>query len=103
MALIVVVAALAVPVAGAFGLPAANPGGSFTLVAGGDVALAGQGATSATFAGIRRFLHGDIVFANLEGTLADAGSPKCAPYGIDGCFTFRAAPSSAKNLRGSGF
>jgi len=103
VALATAAAAVAVPLAGAFGLPAANPGGSFTLVAGGDVALAGQGATPSTFAGIRRFLHGDIVFANLEGTLAVAGSPKCAPYGIDGCFTFRAAPSSAKELRGSGF
>src|SRR5262245_56788080 len=97
------VAACAVPLAGAFGLPSVNPGGSFTIVAGGDVALVGQGATSSTFAGIRRYLHGDIVFANLEGTLADEGSPKCAPYGADGCFTFRADPSSAKELRSAGF
>ena len=46
-----------------------------------------------------RFLHGDIVFGNLEGTLAADGSPKCSPYGVDGCFTFRAEPSSAKELR----
>ena len=31
------------------------------------------------------------------------GSPKCAPYGADGCFTFRADPSSAKALRSAGF
>jgi len=97
------VAACAVPLAGAFGLPAARPGGSLTIVAGGDVALVGRGATSSTFAGIRRFLHGDIVFANLEGTLAVDGSPKCAPYGADGCFTFRADPASAKELRRAGF
>ena len=30
----------------------------------------GAGATTSTFAGIRRFLHGDLVMANLEGTLA---------------------------------
>jgi Bacterial capsule synthesis protein PGA_cap len=103
MSLIVVAAALAVPIAGAFGLPAVNPGGSFTIVAGGDIALVGPGATSSTFAGIRQFLHGDIVFGNLEGTLATDGSPKCSPYGVDGCFTFRADPSSAKELRQAGF
>jgi hypothetical protein len=101
--LVALAAACAVPLAGAFGLPAANPGGSFTIVAGGDIALVGQGATSSTFAGIRRFLRGDIVFGNLEGTLAVDGSPKCAPYGVDGCFTFRADPASAKELRRSGF
>ena len=76
---------------------------SFTLVAGGDIALSGAGADAATFAGIRRFLHGDIVFGNLEGTLARSGSPKCAPYGVDGCYTFRADPSSALALRRAGF
>ena len=70
---------------------------------GGDIALVGAGATSSTFAGIRRFLHGDLVMANLEGTLATEGSAKCAPYGSDGCFTFRAAPSSALVLRRAGF
>src|SRR5579871_6062302 len=88
-------------------LPAAAAGAplppSFTLVAGGDVALSGQGADAATFAGIRRFLHGDVVFGNQEGTLATTGSPKCAPYGSDGCFTFRAEPSSAFALHRAGF
>jgi hypothetical protein len=96
-------AALVLPAARAFDLPPVAAPGSFTLVAGGDVALVGQGATPSTFAGIRRFLHGNIVFANLEGTLATGGSPKCAPYGSDGCFTFRADPSSAVELRRSGF
>ena len=44
--------------------------GPLTLVAGGDIAFSGAGASAATFAGIRRFLNGDIVFGNLEGTLA---------------------------------
>jgi hypothetical protein len=83
--------------------PAAPVQRSFTLLAGGDVALAGEGATAATFAGIRRFLHGDIVFGNQEGTLATGGTPKCSPYGVDGCFTFRAEPSSARTLRSVGF
>jgi hypothetical protein len=103
VALAVLLAACAVPLAGAFDLPAVNPGGSFTIVAGGDVALAGRGATPSTFAGIRRFLHGDVVFANLEGTLAVDGSPKCSPYGVNGCFTFRADPVSARVLRRAGF
>ena len=41
--------------------------------------------------------------ANLEGTLAADGSAKCAPYGSDGCYTFRAAPASALVLRRAGF
>ncbi len=43
------------------------------------------------------------MFGNLEGVLAVDGSPKCAPYGVDSCFTFRAEPSSAKALRAAGF
>ncbi len=77
--------------------------GSFTLVAGGDIAMSGAGADDATFAGISRFLHGDIVFGNLEGTLATVGTPKCSPYGVVGCFTFRADPSSVGALKRAGF
>jgi Bacterial capsule synthesis protein PGA_cap len=80
-----------------------TPAASFTFVAGGDIAMVGSGADAQTFAGIRRYLHGDLVFGNLEGTLATGGSPKCAPYGENGCFTFRADPSSASELRRSGF
>ena len=76
---------------------------AFSFVGGGDIATVGTGATTATFAGIHRFLHGDLVMANLEGTLASGGSAKCAPYGSDGCYTFRAAPSSAHVLRAAGF
>ncbi len=76
---------------------------SFSFVGGGDIATVGAGATTATFAGIRRFLHGNLVMANLEGTLSSTGSAKCAPYGTDGCYTFRAAPSSAHVLRAAGF
>ncbi len=76
---------------------------SFTLVAGGDIAMSGAGADDSTFAGISRFLHGDIVFGNLEGTLATVGTPKCSPYGVDGCFTFRADPSSVGALKRAGF
>jgi hypothetical protein len=76
---------------------------SFRFVAGGDIALVGSGASSTTFAGIHRFLHGDLVIGNLEGTLATGGSPKCSAYGSNGCFTFRADPGSARELRRAGF
>jgi hypothetical protein len=75
---------------------------TFSLVAGGDIAMAGTPGGS-SFAGIERFLHGDIVFGNLEGTLTTSGTPKCAPYGTNGCFTFRTAPSFADGLRAAGF
>src|SRR5689334_18984194 len=75
---------------------------TFSLVAGGDIAMAGTPGGS-SFTGIERFLHGDIVFGNLEGTLTTSGTPKCAPYGVDGCFTFRTAPSFADGLRAAGF
>ena len=77
--------------------------GSFTIVAGGDIAMSGAGADDSTFAGISRFLHGDVVFGNLEGTLATGGTPKCSPYGVNGCFTFRADPSSVGALKRAGF
>jgi poly-gamma-glutamate capsule biosynthesis protein CapA/YwtB (metallophosphatase superfamily) len=91
------VALVATPLGSAAKLPA------FSFVGGGDIALVGDGATTSTFAGIQQFLHGNLVMANLEGTLASNGSAKCAPYGSDGCYTFRAAPASARVLRHAGF
>lgn len=100
--ILLALAALAAAAAyGATSGSAAAP--TFTFVGGGDIALVGGGATSSTFAGIRRFLHGDLVMGNLEGTLADGGSAKCSTYGVNGCFTFRAVPSSASVLRKAGF
>ena len=76
---------------------------TFTLVAGGDVALAGE-AKVALFAGIRRFLRpADLAFANLEGTLATGGSSRCVADAKAGCFVFRASPRWAATLRESGF
>src|SRR5438477_4229099 len=76
---------------------------TFTLVAGGDVALAGE-AKAALFAGIRRFLRpADLAFANLEGTLATGGSSRCVADAKAGCFVFRASPRWAATLRESGF
>jgi hypothetical protein len=74
-----------------------------TLVAGGDVAPAGE-PNAATFAHIRRFLRpADLAFANLEGTLASGGSPRCVASAKAGCFIFRASPGWAGTFRKSGF
>lgn len=76
---------------------------TFTFVAGGDIALTGD-ADAAVFAGIRRFLrHTDLAVANLEGTLATGGAPKCVQSASSGCFTFRASPAWAATLRATGF
>ena len=74
---------------------------SFTLVAGGDVALAGDPDVS-TFTAVRGFLRrADLGIANLEGTLATAGSSRCLA-GATGCFTFRASPAWALVLKQAG-
>jgi Bacterial capsule synthesis protein PGA_cap len=81
--------------------PTVSLRGSFTLVAGGDVALAGD-PNAATFAAVRRFLRGaDLAVANLEGTLATAGSSRClaGSGATTGCFAFRASPGWALVLK----
>jgi hypothetical protein len=83
--------------------PKPVPRPTFTLVAGGDVSLAGA-PSAALFAGIRRFLGtGDVTIANLEGTLAETGAPRCVADARAGCFVFRASPGWATTLRASGF
>ena len=54
------------------------------------------------FAAVRSELRGDIVFGNLEGTLTDVDSGKCAPKAKN-CFAFRAPPAFAHDLRLAGF
>ena len=74
----------------------------------GDIAFSsGQGLPAGGVAGaigpVRRYLSGDIVTGNLEGTLATGGASKC-PGGSGGdCFAFRAPPSYARGLRAQGF
>ncbi len=53
-------------------------------------------------AAMRADLRADIVFGNLEGTLTDATSSKCAPK-TKHCFAFRAPPDLASDLRAAGF
>ena len=80
-----------------------RPAATFTLVAGGDVALAGE-PRAALFAGIRRYLRpADLAIANLEGTLATGGGARCTASAKAGCFVFRASPQWAAALERSGF
>jgi hypothetical protein len=80
-----------------------RPPRTFTLVAGGDVSLAGE-PSSALFAGIRSYVrHADLGIANLEGTLATGGAARCTASAEQGCFVFRASPAWAATLKGTGF
>jgi hypothetical protein len=75
----------------------------FTFVGGGDIALTGN-ADARVLAGIRRYLRrADLAIANLEGTLATGGMPKCTGSSDSGCFTFRGSPAWAATLRSAGF
>jgi hypothetical protein len=82
--------------------PPSKPPASFTLVAGGDVALAGE-PNRALLAGVRRFLRpADLAIANLEGTLTASGSSRCVADAKAGCFVFRASTAWGATLRSSG-
>jgi len=81
---------------------------TLTVTAVGDTMLGSTPelppSPSTYFSGVRSLLRGDIVFGNLEGTLTDATSGKCAPKDIGKtCFEFRAPPAFASDLRGAGF
>src|SRR4051794_26260148 len=73
-----------------------------TIAAVGDTAM---GVTptlppdpASYFAHVEGELKGDVVFANLEGTLTDVSeSPKCGPESSE-CFAFRAPPEYAEYL-----
>jgi poly-gamma-glutamate capsule biosynthesis protein CapA/YwtB (metallophosphatase superfamily) len=67
----------------------------------GDLALTAGPATT-YFSSVKRDLKGDVVLGNLEGTLTERGSAKCATASTD-CFAFRAPPSYARLLRRAGF
>ncbi len=67
----------------------------------GDMALV-AGPASAYFRSVSLDLSGDVVLGNLEGTLTDRGSSKCAA-GSTSCYSFRAPPSYARIVRAAGF
>jgi hypothetical protein len=82
-------------------------GGSVTIAAVGDTMLGMTPVLPAEparyFDRVRRRLSGDVVFANLEGTLTDVSeSPKCGA-GSSECFAFRVPPEFARALRAAGF
>jgi hypothetical protein len=68
----------------------------------GDIAMAPSSGSAHFMSRIARALEGDVVFGNLEGTLAAGGESKCRPASKD-CFAFRAPPSYAAVLRSAGF
>jgi Bacterial capsule synthesis protein PGA_cap len=89
--------------------PSPPPAGrTLTVTAVGDTMLGSTPelppSPSTYFSGVRSLLGGDIVFGNLEGTLTDATSGKCAQKDVGKtCFEFRAPPAFASDLRGAGF
>jgi poly-gamma-glutamate capsule biosynthesis protein CapA/YwtB (metallophosphatase superfamily) len=94
-----VVAAIAASVFVCSGDAARQPIVRFAFT--GDLALT-AGPAEAYFRSVRSDLKGDVVLGNLEGTLTERGSAKCAAGSTD-CFAFRAPPSYAGLLRRSGF
>jgi hypothetical protein len=86
--------------------PAPHPTGTVTLSAVGDTML-GYGTTLAPnpgsyFDGVRSQITGDIRFMNLEGTLTDRTSGKCAVL-TSSCYEFRIPPSWARYFRQAGW
>jgi hypothetical protein len=83
------------------------PHGTVTIAAVGDTMLGMTPtlpASPGTYLGqMRSSLQGDVVFANLEGTLTDATASKCGGAPSSSCFAFHAPPEFARALRQSGF
>ena len=75
--------------------------GVVKIAATGDIAML-AGPADSYFAGVSRYLKGNVVLGNLEGTLTDRGASKCGA-GSSSCFAFRAPPSYARYLRSAGF
>ena len=93
--------------AGSGGSSGSSDGDSVTIAAVGDTML---GMTPALppdpthyFDRVEHLLRGDVVFANLEGTLTNISeSPKCGAESSE-CFAFRAPPEFSRALRAAGF
>ena len=77
MGVLALAAAVSAAALGAMPLGSAAKVPPFSFVGGGDIALVGR-TSSSKFAGIRRYLHGDLVMANLEGTLASGRRSRSA-------------------------
>lgn len=102
----------AVHAAGAQGEEASSPAERIVITAVGDVNLGSaypdesglppDGGAS-LLEGVRAELAGDVVFANLEGPLADGGvSQKCGPRSRQ-CYAFRTPTAYVRHLKEAGF
>jgi capsule synthesis protein PGA_cap len=67
----------------------------------GDIAMV-AGPAESYFRAVSLDLTGDVVLGNLEGTMTEHGSSKCAA-GSSSCFSFRAPIAYAPLLRQAGF
>lgn len=87
-------------------LPAVD--GTVTIAAVGDIVMGTEAygfppqGGKTFFAGVSRFLGGDVVLGNLEGTLSTGGVSKCETVAED-CFSFQTPPGYARWLRRAGF
>ncbi len=73
------------------------------IAATGDIAMVASAKGGVfLFQRAKRYLTGDVVLGNLEGTLATGGASKCSASSTN-CFSFRAPPSYARILRRAGF
>ncbi len=82
--------------------------GPLSVTAVGDLVM-GTRATglpadggASLFTRVKPLLVGDIVMANLEGTIARSGRSKCGPSPGPYCYAFRTPPSYAKWLPAAG-
>jgi hypothetical protein len=76
---------------------------TISIAAVGDIAMVANSDGGASyFASVARYLKGNVVLGNLEGTLTDRGYSKCGS-GSSSCFAFRAPPSYGSLLKQAGF
>jgi hypothetical protein len=54
------------------------------------------------FTAVKRYLVGNVVIVDQEGTFTESGPSKCGPTSTD-CFAFKTPPSYAANLTSAGF
>ena len=100
----------------AIGCPASAPAGASTATTHavtlewvGDIAMSSQrglppAGVSGALAPVHKLLqHADVTLGNLEGTLSDGGTSKCAVIGPNNCFAFQAPPIFAGQLHALGF
>jgi Bacterial capsule synthesis protein PGA_cap len=85
----------------------AEPKGTVTISAVGDTMLGTVGSLapspSTYFDAVKPAIAANVAFANLEGTLTDQTSGKCASLPAGACYEFRVPPSWARYFKRAGF